>query len=320
MSMTLRPFTPDDYPAVVAVHNAAFPEYRTTESDLRHEDATRDPRIQFGRWVADAGGGIVASGSHGQSPWTYHPRRFEILVTVHPEHERRGIGSALYEHLVAEVARFDPIALRSQTREDMTSGVRFLEKRGFTEEMRERESRLDVAAFDPARFAGAGERARAAGVTICTLRELESDPDRDRKLHELETDLLRDVPHADEPTPLSLERYRTVVLQSPNLLPDAFFVAVAPGGDYVGSSALWKRPADDHLDTGLTGVRPAWRRKGIALALKLRAVAYAQAVGAPVIRTENEVGNRGMLSINEQLGFVPQPAWVFYGKTLKEEA
>ena len=65
MSMTLRPFTPDDYPAVVAVHNAAFPEYRTTESDLRHEDATRDPRAPihpFDRAVERVAAAAAAAG------------------------------------------------------------------------------------------------------------------------------------------------------------------------------------------------------------------------------------------------------------------
>ena len=40
---------------------------------------------------------------------------------------------------------------------------------------------------------------------------------------------------------------------------------------------------------------------------------------APAIKTWNESNNRAMLSINEALGFVKQPAWVNYHKTIKEE-
>lgn len=82
---------------------------------------------------------------------------------------------------------------------------------------------------------------------------------------------------------------------------------------------LFHRASDDHLDTGLTGVRRAWRRKGIALALKLRAIAYARSVGAPVIRTENATTNQAMLAINEALGFAKQPAWITFVKKITDE-
>ena len=38
------------------------------------------------------------------------------------------------------------------------------------------------------------------------------------------------------------------------------------------------------------------------------------------IKTWNEANNRGILGINEQLGFVRQPAWLDMVKVLKEES
>lgn len=69
----------------------------------------------------------------------------------------------------------------------------------------------------------------------------------------------------------------------------------------------------------MTGVIRDYRKRGIATALKVRALTYAKERGAPAVRTWNEVNNDGMLGINFRLGFVRQPAWIEMGKTLKAE-
>jgi GNAT superfamily N-acetyltransferase len=319
MATIIRDFTPEDYPVMTDLLNAVDPEYPETEAQRRFWDEHRDPKCRFRRWVAEAEGELVAIGDYNQSGWIYHPRKFLVFVAVHPEHWGRGIGRALYDHVTAALAPFDPIGLRSQAREDRARSVRFLTDRGFREDMRSWESRLDVRAFDFSAFDGAEERPGEHGIEILTLKELETDPDRDRKLYDLDWELSQDVPHTEPLTRTDYELWVKMHLRNPNLLPEGYFLAVH-NGEYVGLSALWLNQATPDLFTGLTGVRREYRRKGIALALKLRAVRYARERGAPLIRTWNEIGNRGMLSINERLGFVKQPAWIEYVKTIKEEA
>ena len=83
-------------------------------------------------------------------------------------------------------------------------------------------------------------------------------------------------------------------------------------GEWVGLTELYQ-PAlamPGTLRQGLTGVRRAWRGKGVAWALKLAAAARAKEQGWQRILTGNHVNNREMLGINEAMGFVKQPARV----------
>jgi hypothetical protein len=53
------------------------------------------------------------------------------------------------------------------------------------------------------------------------------------------------------------------------------------------------------------------------MALKLRTVRHAQAMGVDHIKTWNDQRNRPMLAINEAMGFEKQPAWVSFELPLR---
>lgn len=322
-NITIREFSGSDadYAAAVAIVNAVFPEYADTVEEWRFGDANHPQHLKRRRWLADLDGEAMGFGDYDQHAGMFHPRKFGVFVAVRPEAQGRGVGRALYETIVAALGEHEPISLRARTRADMERGYRFLLDRGFVEDMREWESRLDVPSFDASPYAGHDERVRASGVELLTLAELmERDPDHRRRLYELDLDLSRDVPHPEPQTPIERELFEKYVFENPNRLPEGYFVALVDG-EYAGLSALWTSQTDpSFLYTGLTGVRRAYRRRGIALALKLRAIAYAKRQGIQTLKTWNESNNRAMLSINEALGFVKQPAWINFAKKLSDEA
>ena len=315
-AFTIRRFTPDDYPALVAVHNAAWPDYADTVDEWKFNDANREPKVRWARFVAEdsATGEIIGMASYGQHTDMYHPQKFNVNSTILPERRRQGIGGALYETLTAALAEFDPICIRAQAREDFPDSLNFLQKRGFVEEMRDWESRLDVAAFDFAPFAEAEKRVADAGIVLKTLAELrETEPEWKEKYYDIEWTIIQDMPAPDTLTQFSYEHFVKSTLENPNFSPESIFIAL--DGDYwVGESALWKSQADANMFQGGTGVRREYRRKGIALALKLRGLAYAKENNVPQIKTWNNQTNRAMLSINEAMGFAKQPAWINFVK------
>jgi len=315
----IRAATPADYPVLVALNKASYPDYGETEEEWRHWDETWDHKKYFkSRVVAEDGGRVVGFGLVNHMRWAFVPTKYRIDITVHPDHRERGHGSALYDALLDKVSERSGKAVAAAVKESMASGVRFLTKRGFREVKRDWESRLFVEGFDFARFATADARVAKQGIRIITLAdEMQRDSSALQKAFELTEDCRMDIPSVDPPTRHTFEEFRIEDIDVPSALLDAFFVAIDKDGRYLGVSNLF-RSLDDpaFLWQGITGVRSEARGKGIAMALKLRTVRYAIDKGVEHIKTWNDVHNRPMLAINEAMGFAKQPAWISYEKDL----
>jgi mycothiol synthase len=247
--------------------------------------------------------------------------KYHIYLTVRPEAERRGIGTAFYEYARGRLAEREPKpgVIASGTREDKPQAIRFLEKRGFEQVMRWPASQLDITAFEPAKFEAVAERVRREGIEIYSVAELASaDPDWQNNLYELDWACALDEPQPDPLTKQPLEHYVNHVLHHPNHLAQAFFVAL-DDGQYVGLSELFRNPNHETwLHCGFTGVLLSHRRRGIATALKLRTIDFARNYGAKMIKTNNEENNP-MYTLNLTLGFKPAPASLAFKKAMGVE-
>lgn len=81
---------------------------------------------------------------------------------------------------------------------------------------------------------------------------------------------------------------------------DCQFVAAA-GDEWVGLTNLQLRDAG--AEFGVTVVKRAYRRRGVARALKLLALAYLRDQGASSVVTRNDPRNEAVLRLNRRLGF-----------------
>jgi len=309
--MKTRTFTPDDYPAIVAIHNSlniVWPERPRTPEAWAEADGRRNPKCKHQRWVVIEDSTVVGFSSYIQHTDDYHPQRFHISVEVRPEYQRRGIGAALYDQMMEGLQAFDPRVLRGDAFANLPQGFSFLQKRGFYEAFRETPVHLDVASFDPGPYTGLEAKLIAQGIILKTVCELESDPERDRKIHDLYWHVEQDVPREqaqfEQP---DFDEWLTW-LNDPSVLHDAYVIAVH-GDEFVGLRELGKYQDGDALLGGLMGVRRGYRNRGIGLAMQLHGIAYAREHGYRLIKDCTAIQNAPMQTLFNRLGYARAPEW-----------
>ena len=315
----LRKFTEIDSVGLIALQNLIYPDHPLSFDSFHHQEKTRATKIQHKHWVWEKDNTFICSALYTQWEEVYHPHKFVIKIYVHPDHRGRCYGALCYNFIIRELDRLDPIKISAHVYESHTHGVRFLENRGFKNTFTERESSLDLTSYDPKLYQGELDAISHQGFRIITLSEFRKEDDRaDYKAWELEHDVGPDMPWPDPITIPEFDVYKKTVISHPKFNPDSWFF-ILDGDKVIGMNHLWKNEIDKGINTGLTGVRREYRRKGVATALKHTSLSWAKDHGYQWIRTDNAAINEGMVSINIRAGFKFIPSWLLFEKLLKEE-
>ena len=325
----IRPFRPiePEYEAVAQIA-AQFPQDQLYDfeyaraGDLRaFDDSFASTGYALRRYLATIEGQVFGYALIFHIPWLREPGRFWASIRVAPARQRQGLGGRLYRHVIEELQRLDAVTMRIMAHELQPSLAAHLKRLGFQELFRSWPFVLDTRGCDLARFQQAAERAAGRGITITTLAdELERGTDSLVRLYELHSTITREIPlpgHA-HPAP-GLAWFERYACGMPVSLPNAYFIAV-DGERYVGESCLHRREAaPGELSHKTTGVLSEYRGYGIAMALKLHTIAYAQRHGYTRIWTGVESHNPSMLAINARLGFVQGPGLIVFEQRLRSE-
>lgn len=315
----IRAFSPTDseYADIVAIENANYPDALMGVNEFRFYDQTSGDQYMHERLVAERNDRIVGFVTYGQPWWSFQAGKYFFWLAVDPDWQHTAVANELYAAMLKDLQPHKPRLLTCEIREDQGYVIDLLQKRGFAAQQRNPMSALEVLAFEPERYAALQERVRQAGISISDLNEVAAqDPDWAPKVWDLEWQILQDVPSPDPLTQATFEEWRVRTFDSPNFIAGGYLVA-RDGERYVGMSSLWKSEADqEKLGTGLTGVLPEYRRRGIATALKVAGLNFARAYGAKIVETDNEENNP-MFELNKQLGFKEKPAFVMYALELR---
>ena len=319
LSLEMREFYPTDYPRLLEIYNANYPDYTRSVDELRSRDESVDrSRYHLQRYAFLQNDAVVGFGDVSHVTDMFHPRKFWISIYVDPPVHGKGIGSSIYERLNGELEKLNAVVAWAGSKEDLPRLTEFYQKRGFAERMRAWESRLDIKTADTAKFQNYPEKTMRQGISFTNLAaERRNDQDSLRKLHELVQLISADIPSPAPFTPISFEQWKAFELKNPSLLPDGYMIA-KDGDRYVGLSTVWRLDQEPRgLVQGNTGVRREYRGKGIAVALKLKVIDFAKQNGYERIKTWNASNNAPMLAVNTKLGFKRGVGWITLEKDLE---
>jgi GNAT superfamily N-acetyltransferase len=277
-----------DLEAMIEVRTAADPERTPPRIENLRHSLTR-ARNTF--LVAREGRRAVACGF----VWTdLSAAHAEAHMVVVPDARERGIGSAFLAEIGALAREDGKTELEGEARADDDASRAFLEHRDYRVVGGEQWVALDLAAAEEV------PPELPPGISIVTRAER---PDLTDALFAVAQEGTADIPGFPEAT--TYEQFISIEIERPTRRPEYFFIALA-GDEPVGYATLDDFGRD--AQNGLTAVRRAWRRRGVATALKRTQIAAAKRAGFRRLVTASEERNVPMRSLNAKLGYRPEPS------------
>jgi mycothiol synthase len=280
-----------DEQASLNVYNEVWPHDRVGLDEVRSFKASL---VDYLDLIARIDGAVAGSGFAAIQP--QRPELVVVLLTVLAEQRRRGAGTRLYETISAWARERGLDELEVVVSDDDAESLAYAQRRGFVEDRREKGVALRLAEIEPPPVEP------PPGVEIVTWAER---PKLARGMYEVAVEASPDVPGWEDELMEPFEDWLAHDMQGSGDRPEATFVALV-GDDVVGYakfSLTAAQPTTAHHD--LTGVKRAWRGRGVARALKATQIAWAKANGYEELRTRNDERNAPIRRLNEEFGYRP---------------
>jgi len=279
----------DDEAVSLAIYNEVWPRAAVTMDEV---DSYKASSIAYADHLALLDGEPVGSGAVAILP--SRPDVASASITVLAQHRGHGAGTALYREISSWCAAHGIEAIEEPIEEEDAPSIEYARRRGFAEIERYGRMVLDLGGVEPPKDPP------PAGIEIVSWA---ARPELARGIYEVAVEAYPDMPGnaADEMEPY--EAWLAHDMQGSADRPEATFVALA-GDEVVGFAKFFltaAQPADAYHDT--TGVKRAWRGRGIAGALKRAQIAWAKQQGYRRLVTGNEMRNEPIRRLNTRLGY-----------------
>ena len=311
MDVTYREVGFDEAAHASDIMTAAYPAMPQDPVITEMRWRTTREGYVVGRFIASVGGRDVAFLAWVHGPWEKLPdRHCEVELWLDRDVLRPDLMHEMWGWIGAKAQGDGAGLLFAYAAEDELESLAALAELGYTPERTEKVWELDLKAHGRRLVNEAAEervRMAEAGIRLIPLAEWD-DHEKDRKLHELNSLTVQDVPHTLPILPETFADFQKR-LHSPDRPPDRFWLALRED-KLVAMSNLKFPPVRGTVWTGYTCTHPDFRGRGIARAVKLQTLAQAVELGVPFVCTDNDSENAPMLHINERLGYHRRPGFV----------
>ncbi len=295
--LAIREIVEDELQALVDVAKAAMPRQEASASIFVD---WRDQAGEMAWLLAERGGETVGAG-FALVGWHTPPHRAIGASLVLPDHCGAGIGTAMLHALEGWASDHGATELEGAVSEDDERSFAWAGRRGYTEIGRNSRLVLDLTTVE------VPDPAPPHGVELVTWAER---PELVRGMYEVAREAVRDIPGEEEDDIGTLEEWLVRDMQGAGDEPRAVFVALVDGevAGFAKLSLLKER--SDRAYHDLTGVKRAFRGRGIAAALKRTQIAWAKAQSYTSLQTSNEIRNEPIRRLNQRYGYVLEPGVV----------
>ena len=292
----IREIHEDELDAWVAASKAALDEADTVEGYLDWKRQARETT-----WLLASQDGRDVGTAIGVGGWHSPDGVARGEVRVVPDARGGGIGSALLRELSTWARGLGYAELMGPVKEIDGASLAWVARRGFVEVGRNSKLVLDLTAIE----APAVEAPQ--GTEIVTWAER---PGLEHAMYAVAREAYPDVPGEEDAEIAPFEEWLSMDMQGASDRPEATFLALADGEvvAYAKLALSLARPRVAMHD--MTGVRRAWRGRGIARALKAAEIAWAKNAGYERLETQNEERNEPIRRLNERFGYVVEPGSV----------
>jgi GNAT superfamily N-acetyltransferase len=292
----IREITEDALERWIATAKAALDEADTVEGYL---DWKRQARETI--WLLASDGGRDVGTAIGVGGWHSPEGVARAEVRVVAEARGSGVGSALLGELSGWARGLGYAELTGPVKEEDPSSLAWAARHGFVEVGRNSLLVLDLKAIESPRVEPPD------GVEIVTWAER---PGAERAMYEVARESYPDVPGEDDAVMAPFEEWLSMDMQGAGDRPEATFLAVADGEVVAYAKLALSRARPTVAMHDMTGVRRAWRGRGVARALKAAEIAWAKQSGYERLETQNEERNEPIRRLNERFGYVVTPGSV----------
>lgn len=279
-------------PELINIDTLKWQEQKASDNTMMHRVGVMTPN-----------GKLVGFGMAVSGPWDpiLKQGHFDITMQVDKDWRNQGIGSMLFDEVTQFAVSNGGTVLQCGVRETAIVELAWLEKRGFMKTLHTFESQLDlsIASF-------LTEKTDYPHVLFTSFADYPQDDVLLKRFFDFWWELATDAPGMEGKTQ---PEFDVMKKQFESIDREGFILAV-DGGRWVAMSLIIKE-SDEMYYNSLTGVHREYRGKGLARAVKLKAIEFAKQQGAKFIRTHNDSNNIPMLHVNEKLGYEKKPGLYF---------